>query len=462
MQSSSSTLPQVQEHRGMQLLLVVLVFRIALVGFVFAHPNRFVMQDSLAYLDLASVIREERRYAGRQYPNEDLLRPPGYPVFVAGVQTVFGENAGYIALVQLALSGLTAWLLFWMGSRLSYYKVGMVAAWVYLLNPNATFWSMTLLSETLFAFELILALALFFSWFEGKKIRYLVASGVVLGLATLTRPVCLYLIPLWVFVMAANFFWTSRTIRRLVPAVLLLICASAPVLGWYLRNNLIHDRFTLSASAAITLKDFIAADALADALNISRLQAREVINSQQDPVGYSFSVIKEYPVSFARVTARGLVRTLLGTQVGTWMSALFSLEYPGTGILEMVIRGDLGGAIRTLARALRGGIDALAGFLLLWGVGYALAVYTLATLGVIRGLRRGDHHLRIILLLAAVTAAYLILIPGANGDARFRVPASPMLALLAGLTRLERFGRREEAPSSVLSGEREKIIQEIS
>jgi hypothetical protein len=47
--------------------------------------------------------------------------------------------------------------------------------------------------------------------------------------------------------------------------------------------------------------------------------------------------------------------------------------------------------------------------------------------------RRWPGAVRAVAILALLTAAYIILSPGAAGQARFRVSAEPLLALLAGL-----------------------------
>ncbi|OGO17851.1 MAG: hypothetical protein A2Z14_16300 [Chloroflexi bacterium RBG_16_48_8] len=70
----------------------------------------------------------------------------------------------------------------------------------------------------------------------------------------------------------------------------------------------------------------------------------------------------------------------------------------------------------------------------LWGLAYTLILVIASLIGAIRGLKRGNRHLRGLIILALLTIAYLVLSPGAAGEARFRVPVEPLLAFHAALT----------------------------
>jgi hypothetical protein len=55
-------------------------------------------------------------------------------------------------------------------------------------------------------------------------------------------------------------------------------------------------------------------------------------------------------------------------------------------------------------------------------------------MGFIRMVRYGEIELRTMGFLILVIMLYLIVIPGAAGEARFRVPAEPILAFLSAMT----------------------------
>lgn len=65
------------------------------------------------------------------------------------------------------------------------------------------------------------------------------------------------------------------------------------------------------------------------------------------------------------------------------------------------------------------------------GVMYTFILYFFMVAGIAWGLQnRGSNGLMI--LLALLSIAYFVLIPGASGQARFRIPIEPFLAYISG------------------------------
>ncbi len=427
-------------------LVLVLLARLGLAWIAFSYPERSITIDSLQYLQLAESLRLQGRFAGTEYAEE--VRTPGYPLFLAGVQSIFGEGIGAVVLIQLLFTVLIAWLLYRCGKLFDSERIGLAAAWLYALNPNALFWSLTVLTETLFSLLLLLSFYTLSLAYQRSQGYWLLLSGLLLGMATLTRPIGLYLIPIW-GVFALLLLRSKMGFRRAARyAVAFLGAAMLLVLYWQTHNYLLHSKFSLSTTTEVTISRFIAADTLADALHIDRDEARLIILNAADPMAYSYQVMRQYPASFLRVTMRGIARTALGTEVGTWMGILLDQPYQGSGFLTALVRGDLGGVVEALKARLQAGEGILGFILLMWGGVYALALYILIAWGVLR-VFRFDHAniavLRWASILLLVSAAYLILTPLANGDSRFRVPAEPLLALLGGLVFLPRnqFSKRK-------------------
>ncbi len=199
------------------------------------------------------------------------------------------------------------------------------------------------------------------------------------------------------------------------------------------RNQIRHGAFTLSTTTEVTITRFIAVNTLSDALQIGREEAKLIILQQPDPVSYSFQVVREYPISFLRATVQGVARTLLATEVGTWLNVFFDLPYEGSGLLNAVLRGDLEAIAQAASFRLRA-IDSLVPLsLMIWGVAYSVFLYFAIGYGGWTRFGQLDVDNRWIVLFLVLSIAYLLLIPLANGDARFRVPAAPQMAILAGL-----------------------------
>ncbi len=418
------------------LILALVLPRLLLIWNGFAAPQRSLLTDSSGYLELARSLRLEGRFHASEH--EESLRTPGYPAFLALVQAIFGERSGFIILVQVLLTLLTAWLLFRAAGALGGEQAGLAAAWLYALSPNALFWAGTVMTETFFAFWLALSMALLIeavqhgSWGRGA------CAGLALGLAVLARPIGLYLIPLWAAgaLLAARKF--PRGGRRWVPAAALLVAALLPVLAWQTRNLLVHDSFQLTASFRTVFIDYTAASALGDALGLSRDEAAAQLRQSPDAFAAALAAVREYPGSLARVSLQGIARTALGTEAGTWLGILHGGGYASSGLLESLLRGDVGGIVEALRLRLQAGEDRLGTMLLLWGLLYAAAVYLLSLRGLLRVRRLQPGGLRWVYAAVLLSAAYLIVLPLTVGDARFRVPVEPLLACLGGMAWLAR------------------------
>ncbi|MCJ7706423.1 MAG: glycosyltransferase family 39 protein, partial [Anaerolineales bacterium] len=312
-------------------------------------------------------------------------------------------------------------------------RVGLAAVWLYALSPNALFWAGTIMTETFFAFWLALALALLIHAVQRDSWRRGAASGLALGLAVLTRPIGLYLIPLWA-VGALVAAWRRTPHRRaLANAVVLLLAALTPVLTWQTRNLLVHDSFRLTASFRTVFVDYTAASTLGEARGISRDEAAAQLRQSPDAFAAALDAVRRYPGSLVRVSLQGIARTALGTEAGTWLGILNGKAYQSSGLLGSLLRGDLRGTADALSLRLQASEDRLGTALLLWGLLYSAAVYLLGFRGLmrLRGLQPGN--LRWLCAGVLLSTGYLIVLPLTIGDARFRVPVEPLLALLGSM-----------------------------
>ena len=129
------------------------------------------------------------------YDHRTYMLPPGYPVFLSW----FAMFSGYPRNAQVAqavLSSLTIVLLFLLGRRVHSERAGLIAAAVYAAwLPNiVAVWST--MQESIFVPLVVLAFVLLlFARDRGGAVAHGLA-GLALGLATLTRSMPLYFLPL--------------------------------------------------------------------------------------------------------------------------------------------------------------------------------------------------------------------------------------------------------------------------
>ena len=122
----------------------------------------------IAVVDLPATIMDEQHYAriamsvmagdgfawGPGSPTS--IRPPLYPGALAALWTaVGGVNLQIVRALQIALAGLTALLLHWLGTRAFDARVGCLAALAFWLYPSLIFFNLLILTETLFTLLLM-------------------------------------------------------------------------------------------------------------------------------------------------------------------------------------------------------------------------------------------------------------------------------------------------------------------
>ena len=430
------------------LIVILVLVHIGLVLPAIQYPLHFQVRDSYEYLDLARTLLSTGRYTGTEYPGIDLLRSPGYPLFILVGLWLGNGWTGLTALMQVLLMFLTAWILYRICAELGHRQVGLIAVIFFLLNPNATFWSMVMLSETLSSFWLVLGTWCFVHYWKTTHRRWIFVAGLALAAGAITRPIILPLaIGLGMLFFLLEWRRTHAPIPSLKLSGLFFVGLILLVLPWHLRNQAVHGQFTLSEVGGSTFQNWYIAKALAAAEGYSRDEAASIIANSPNPLKYSLGVIRQYPLVFLKEQVRGILRTLLGAEYGTWAKVWGGEETATTGVLSAFIDlGSPGEILRSLASQAKNpwfwaGIYAFV---------YDIVLFTTVLIGFWCVLR--NYRQELVFSLAAMlvfTLFYLLIVPGPAGESRFRAPADALLALAAGLAFLPRKrtkGRENTAP----------------
>jgi 4-amino-4-deoxy-L-arabinose transferase-like glycosyltransferase len=167
-------------------------------------------------------------------------RPPLTPVTWAVWFAFFGHRFDVVRLADVLYGTLSLVLLFLIGRRIFNERVGLMATAALAVWPQAILLTAGLMTETLF-----LMLELLFVWFclragDRPTLARFAAAGLCAGLATLTRPNLLALLPflpLWSAVVFRR-DWRALAKSLAVPAV-----AAATIAPWAYRNLVIFHQF---------------------------------------------------------------------------------------------------------------------------------------------------------------------------------------------------------------------------
>lgn len=212
--------------------------------FVWRHPP--FNGDALVYGELAHHMLKEHVYglidAGVLKPT--LIRLPGYPIFLAGCFSVFGD-ANYFAVlwVQVVVDLATCLLLAVTAARIAGRRAGMWMLWVAVLCPFTANYAAVVVAECLSIF--CVALTVFAlerwvtAWREGvASMRWAVLVGMALMGAVLLRPdqglLAAAVVPamLWVGWKRDG----AGLLVKLTPAMVASLVVVLPLVLWAVRN----------------------------------------------------------------------------------------------------------------------------------------------------------------------------------------------------------------------------------
>lgn len=178
------------------LLVAAFSFRAAVARF---YPND-TPDDGKLYAQMARNVLEQHSYSHETEPPfaPSLIRLPGYPLFLAGVYSLFGHNDnGAVrivqALIDTATCGLIAFVAFlWEPDETHKRRTSIAALALAALCPFTTIYVATILTETLtmfFAVAMCLTATLALKATTQRNTLWLwLATGLLAGVAVLVRP----------------------------------------------------------------------------------------------------------------------------------------------------------------------------------------------------------------------------------------------------------------------------------
>lgn len=156
--------------------------------------------------------------------------PPMYDLITALFYGVSGASVFAARAVSMIFSLLSIWAVFEFGYKLYAPKVGLVASILMAIMPGFIFVSRLAMIETMLIFLFTVSTLLFFAWIRNGKQKYLLLSGIALGLGVLTK----YQTVIVVAIMLTGLIFLSRGYlkARLKKFPYLLLIAVLVVVPW--------------------------------------------------------------------------------------------------------------------------------------------------------------------------------------------------------------------------------------
>jgi len=224
-------------------LTITLVLRLLCVFFLDwgSFPD-FEWYEKRAYtLSLGGDYQEDG------YPTARF--PPGYPFFLSSIYRVLGHHNLWAKIANVILSFFLCFLTYRVAKRIKNHHTPQIVLLILCFFPSQIYFTPLLASEILFTFLFLLVLCfLIIQLKENRRLFFLIFSGVLLGLATLTRGVLL------VFPLVILFFFLTFEKKGFLKEFLIITFSMFLILlPWMLRNQQKFGNFTLSTNIGASL-----------------------------------------------------------------------------------------------------------------------------------------------------------------------------------------------------------------
>ena len=223
--------------------LIVLVALAIRAAFAFRVPV-FLLRDSIGYFLPAWDVLNGYGF------DLSIRRTPAYPAFLTAAMALFGEDLVAIAFAQHLLGIGSAVLVYVLGRMTVGRVAGLIAAAITALNGPLIIAEHYLMPEVMLIFLLLLTFVVFVGAIRSGLRSAFVASGLLLGLTLLCKPVAQVLIPVLPFMLVV----TCGSVRRAVlPSLMIGAGLMAVVVPWMARNAVVHGSVTTAGALGQTL-----------------------------------------------------------------------------------------------------------------------------------------------------------------------------------------------------------------
>ncbi|MDI6752153.1 MAG: glycosyltransferase family 39 protein [bacterium] len=218
---------------------VCLIFILALAvraAFVLFFPSLFAA-DTGQYDDIACSLLKGDGFSISGIPTAG--RPPLYPLFLAGVYSLFGQSHLAVKLVQAILGAISCIIVYLIAKESFNHKVGLWSGIAMTLYPPLISTAGFVLSEELTIILLAISTLFLIRAIKREAVSYYILTGIFLGLTTLCRSITL-LFPIFLYL---TLLFSSSKRRGFVLISMLLVSMILTVAPWTIRNYIKFNAF---------------------------------------------------------------------------------------------------------------------------------------------------------------------------------------------------------------------------
>lgn len=227
-------------------IVTILIFALALrIYYINAYDFSQLEGDAKFYDSMAKQWLETGVY-GYNSTTPNAFVPPGFPLILSLVYSLFGESYFNFLVFQSFLS-VGAVLLSYLISRMFLEKIfSLLVALLCTIYPSFIYANGLVLTEVLFMFTFLLFIYVFLLGFNNNNRFQIILSGAILGCCVLIRATPAYLIVL----LFAYYFIINTNKKIVIRNIVYFIFPFAIVMSpWWIRNYILFDAPVLFATS---------------------------------------------------------------------------------------------------------------------------------------------------------------------------------------------------------------------
>lgn len=212
--------------RNKQFWIMLAAFLVRLL-YATSIEKSYLSVDSGSWNSLALAIMQGEPYAST-------YRGPLYPLFLAGLYSLFSCDVIVVRIAQSVLGALTCLIVYHIGRKVFSPGAGTLSAILVCLYPYFIHMTGDIMSEILFAFLICLSILLLLLYQEKPSFKYSALTGICIGLTLLCKGTFLpfFLLSL-LWLLAVPGLKPKLKIRAVLQLLLFVSLTFSP---WVIRN----------------------------------------------------------------------------------------------------------------------------------------------------------------------------------------------------------------------------------
>jgi 4-amino-4-deoxy-L-arabinose transferase-like glycosyltransferase len=251
-------LPFFHPHQKIPLFLIAFIALAHSFAFMIYQQPDWETQwtDQGGYHQLASSLAFHgvfTRFPGTDPFVPEVIRTPGYPLFVALLYRVFGPSHWVVATAQAMLFSIICLFVYRLAQEVTTPRVALAAAATTAIFPPIPYYGALILTEIWTTLLVTAGLVLLVGALGNRSTGRFAAAGVVLGYAGLTRPI-FYLLPAFLVTVAAVALTIKPKLRDIIRPAALGVFLSAYLLTmapWFAYNYYHFHKLTIAPAGGI-------------------------------------------------------------------------------------------------------------------------------------------------------------------------------------------------------------------